>query len=82
MAKKAANVVVKARQCGNNTERMIRRFIKKSKKAKIIEQVRDRRYHKKPSEAKKEKRKRAERRRKREKQKQLRAQERRNRRKR
>ena len=82
MAKKAANVIVKSRQCGNSADRMIRRFIKKTKKEKIIEECRERRYHKKPSEAKKEKQKRAKRRRQREKQKQLREQERRNRRKR
>ena len=42
---------------------MIRRFIKKCKKEKIIEQVRDRRYYKKPSDKKREDRKKAERRR-------------------
>jgi small subunit ribosomal protein S21 len=31
---------------------MIRKFIKKCKKAKIIEQLRDRRYFKKPSDQK------------------------------
>ena len=82
MKKKAAHVSVTSRECGNNHERMIRRFIKKSKKAKIIEQCRDRKHHKKPSEARKEKSKRAQRRLQREKQKKLRAQERRNRRKR
>jgi ribosomal protein S21 len=58
---------------------MIRRFIKKTKKAKIVEQVRERRYHKKPSIKKKEKRQRAIRAAAREKQKKLKAQERRNR---
>ena len=61
---------------------MIRRFIKKCKKEKIVEQVRERRYYKKPSVAKKEKQKRAQRLRLREQQKRLRAQERRNRKKR
>ena len=42
---------------------MIRRFIKKCKKAKIVEQVRDKRYYKKPSDKKREDRKKAERRR-------------------
>lgn len=78
---KRANVVVKARECRGNHERMIRRFIKKTKKAKIVEEIKDRRYHKKPSDAKREARKRAERRRIRDEQKRLRAQERRNRKK-
>tara|TARA_B100000941_G_C28390668_1_gene492476 strand:+ start:201 stop:449 length:249 start_codon:yes stop_codon:yes gene_type:complete len=78
---KRANVVVKARECRGNHERMIRRFIKKTKKAKIVEEIKDRRYHKKPSDAKREERKRAERRRIRDEQKRIRAQERRNRKK-
>ena len=79
MKKKPANVTVKLRQCNGNVERMIRRFIKKTKKEGIIEQVRDRRYYKKPSEAKREKRRRAERLRMREERKRQRAIERRNR---
>jgi len=82
MANKAAHVVVRDRQCRNNPEKMIRRFIKKCKKAKVIELYKEKQFHKKPSVAKKEKRKRAIRREEREKQKRIRAQERRNRRKR
>ena len=63
MSRKAANVKVTLKECRGNTERMIRRFIKKSKKAKIVEQVRDRRYYKKPSDKKREDRKKADRRR-------------------
>lgn len=63
MSRKAANVKVTSKECRGNTERMIRRFIKKSKKAKIVEQVRERRYYKKPSDKKREDRKKAERRR-------------------
>ena len=81
MARKAANVSVSARECKNNHERMIRRFLKKTKKAKIIEQCKARARYKKPSVVKKEKRARAERLRKREEQKRIRAQERRNRKK-
>jgi ribosomal protein S21 len=77
--KKAANVVVNARECRGNSDRMIRRFIKKTKKAKIVEQARDRRYYKKPSVKKKEKRERAARVRQKDEQKRLRAQERHNR---
>ena len=39
MSKKYSNVTVKLRQCGGNVERMIRRFIKKTKKERKI--VRD-----------------------------------------
>ena len=50
--RKGANVVVKARECRGNHDKMIRKFIKKCKKAKIIEQIRDRRYFKKQSDVK------------------------------
>ena len=75
-----ANVIVRARECRNNNDRMIRKFNKKVKKERIIEQVKDRRRNKKPSVAKKEKRARAERARQRERLKKQRAKERRNRR--
>ena len=74
-----ANVVVTARECRNNNERMIRKFNKKVKKERIIEQIKDRRRYKKPSVAKKEKRARAQRARVREALKKQRAKERRNR---
>jgi small subunit ribosomal protein S21 len=48
---KRANVTVKARQ-GESAERMIKRFMKLTKKFKIIEQVRDHRYFQKPSDKK------------------------------
>tara|TARA_Y100000034_G_C6688297_1_gene302933 strand:- start:219 stop:467 length:249 start_codon:yes stop_codon:yes gene_type:complete len=57
---------VKAKECNGNVDKMIRKFMKKVKKERIIEQVRDRRFHKKPSVKKREKRIRAERARKRE----------------
>ena len=50
--RKGANVVVTARQCRGNHDKMIRKFIKKCKKEEIMEQIRDRRYFKKPSEVK------------------------------
>jgi small subunit ribosomal protein S21 len=81
MAKKPVNVSVNSNQCRGNHERMIRRFIKKTKKAKITEQVRDRRHYKKPSLKKKEKRERAARRRRRDEQKRLKANQNRDRRK-
>ena len=77
--KSNANVTVTAKECRNNNERMIRKFCKKVKKERIIEQVKDRRRYKKPSVAKKEKRLRAARARKREQLKKQRALERRNR---
>tara|TARA_B100000029_G_C17069400_1_gene776246 strand:- start:160 stop:345 length:186 start_codon:yes stop_codon:yes gene_type:complete len=58
---------------------MIRKFNKKVKKERIIEQVKDRRRYKKPSVAKKEKSERARRARHREALKKQRAKERRNR---
>ena len=59
----SANVVVHLKDCKNDQIRLIKRFIKKCKKEKVIEQVRDRRYYKKPSDKKREDRKKAERRR-------------------
>ena len=79
MPKKKANVLVTSKECRGNHERMIRRFIKKTKKEKIIEQVKDRRHYKKPSVKKREDRAKAERRRIRDALKKQRAQERRNR---
>ena len=43
------NATVKQR-AGESSERMIKRFLKKVKKYKIIEQVRDKRYYKKKSD--------------------------------
>ena len=61
--RRSANVLVTSRECRGNHERMIRRFIKKCKKEKVVEQVRDRRYYQKPSDKKRHDRKKAERRR-------------------
>ena len=74
------NVQVNSRECRGNNEKMIRKFIKKVKKEKIIEHIKDRRRYKKPSVLKKEKRLRAAKKRLRDQQKARRAQERRNRR--
>tara|TARA_Y100000034_G_C6858773_1_gene390588 strand:- start:101 stop:346 length:246 start_codon:yes stop_codon:yes gene_type:complete len=79
VGKSTVNVSVSAKECRGNHERMIRRFIKKTKKYKVLEIVRERRYYKKPSIKKKEKRIRAHRARQREERKRVRAQERRNR---
>jgi len=77
--RKQVKVSVSLKQCRGNVEKMIRRFIKKTKKEKIVEQAREGRYYTKPSDAKREKRRRAERARLREERKHLRAEERRNR---
>ena len=74
-----ANVIVHAKECRNNNEKLIRKFSKKVKKERIIEQTKDRRRYKKPSVRKKEKRIRAQRARQREALKRQRAIERRNR---
>ena len=77
----ASNVVVKSRECRGNHERIIRRFIKKCKKERIVEEYRDKQRHKKPSEAKREKRARSARERKRQELKKKRLLEKRSRRK-
>lgn len=61
MLRKKANVLVTSRECRGNMEKMIRRFIKKTKKEKIIDQIKEKRYYKKPSDKKREERKKAER---------------------
>ena len=43
---------------GESAERFIKRFCKKVKKMRIVEQVRERRYYEKPSDAKREEKKR------------------------
>ena len=37
-----------------DSDRLVRRFIKKAKNEKIVDEVRERRYHKKPSERRRE----------------------------
>ena len=59
--RKTYNIQVKPRR-REDPERMIKRFIKKCKKKGIIDEIKNRRYHKKPSEKRRErniKRKRA-----------------------
>ena len=52
-----ANITMKPKP-GESAERFVKRFCKKVKKFKIIEQVRDRRYYEKPSDAERETKKR------------------------
>ena len=75
-----SNLEVTAKECRNNNERLIRKFMKKVKKERIIEQAKDRRFYEKPSVARKKKRLRAQRSRLREQLKKQRAAQRRNRR--
>jgi ribosomal protein S21 len=49
MAKRPVNVSVSPRGKRDTQERMIRRFIRKCKKARIVEQVRELQYYEKPS---------------------------------
>jgi len=51
--RRSVNVVVKPKYDGEPIERVIRRFNKKVKKEKIIENFRENRYYEKPSERKK-----------------------------
>jgi ribosomal protein S21 len=46
------NVKITPRNSYENSDRMIRRFIKKTKKIKLMDELRERRYYKKPSEVK------------------------------
>ena len=46
-------MLVKAEK-GESADKLIRRFIKKVKKSELLEEVRERRYYKKPSEKRKE----------------------------
>lgn len=58
---KRTNVKVTERECRGNTEKMIRRFIKKTKKERIIEEYREREFYTKPSDLKRAKARRAKR---------------------
>ena len=78
---KQYNIGVTLKETRGNVEKMIRKFTKKVKRERIIEEVKDRKRYKKPSVAKKEKRVRAQRMRLKEERKRRKAQERRNRKK-
>jgi len=53
MSKRPINVEIKPRDKNENIERMIRRFTKKVKKERIIENFRDRMYYEKGSDKRK-----------------------------
>ena len=77
--KKKSQVVTKKFNNRESNERLIRRFLKKVKKERIVEEVRDRKHYEKPSVKKKIKKERAQRARLREGRKKQRALERRRR---
>ncbi len=47
--KRPVNVEVKLRHAKDDPNKLIRKFIKKVKKQKILEEVRERRYYEKPT---------------------------------
>jgi len=49
MSKKAVNVSVRPRGRKDTQQRMIKRFLRKCKKERIVEQVRENSYYEKPS---------------------------------
>ena len=52
-------ITVRAEDCGHNPDKMVRRFIKTVKRDGILEEMRQRRYYRKPTEIRaEEKRKR------------------------
>lgn len=57
MSKKPAHVVVRPRGRNDTPQRMIKRFLKKVKKFKILETYRETLRHQKPSERKRKQRK-------------------------
>jgi len=57
MSKKPAHVVVRPRGRNDTQQRMIKRFLKKDKKFKILETYRETLRHQKPSERKRKQRK-------------------------
>ena len=82
MNKRPVHVSVSSRECHGNHERMIKRFLKKTKNEMNIDKIKEKRYFTKPSDQKRADKKRAERKRVRDELKQQRAQEKRNRNKR
>ena len=61
----ATNLTIKSRR-NELPDKLVRRFIKKSKKSGIIDEAKERRYYKKPSERKREAKRRSDARRRKE----------------
>ena len=54
----ATNLTIRSRR-NELPDRLVKRFIKKTKKSGIIDEIKERRYYKKPSEKKREAKRRA-----------------------
>jgi ribosomal protein S21 len=61
MANKCVNVQVKLSDTRGDFNKMVKRFIKKVKKEKIIDTYRERRFYEKPSDKKRREKRRAQR---------------------
>jgi ribosomal protein S21 len=61
MANKCINVEVKISDTRGDFNKMVKRFIKKVKKQKIIDTYRERRFYEKPSDKKRREKRRAQR---------------------
>jgi len=59
MSKKVVNFQVSLRETKGDVNRLIKRFIKKTKKSGILEEFRERRFYEKPSEKRRRKKLRA-----------------------
>jgi len=58
MRKTSTFIEVRSEECRDNADIMVRKFIKKVRKSGILDEVRDRKYYKKPSIVKNEKKRR------------------------
>ena len=58
MRKTSTFIEVRSDECRDNSEIMVRKFIKKVRKSGILDEVRDRKYYKKPSIVKNEQKRR------------------------
>lgn len=58
MRKASTFIEVRSEECRDNADIMVRKFIKKVRKSGILDEVRDRKYYKKPSIVKNEEKRR------------------------
>tara|TARA_A100001391_G_scaffold8992_1_gene5729 strand:- start:179 stop:472 length:294 start_codon:yes stop_codon:yes gene_type:complete len=58
MRKTSTFIEVRSEECRDNADIMVRKFIKKVRKSGILDEVRDRKYYKKPSIVKNEEKRR------------------------
>ncbi len=57
MKRRVVNFEVSLREVKGDANRLIKRFVKKTKKSGLLEEVRERRFYEKPSDKKRRKRK-------------------------